>query len=744
MNPEENTNNTSPAPAQRREPNGANGAPNSNEGARKPQSRNGGGRPQGGGRGRAGNNGGNGRSGGGRSGSGAGQAGSGANGGRSVSRGQAIRAQKQSLMDAQRIVSQYADAGARAGNNGGGAPEKRRANQLDFDAEPQLRIIGLGGMDGGGSKNTILVEYKDDAVIMDCGNDLGVDLPGINYGIADMTYLDSIKHKLRAYVITHGHLDHIGGLPHIVPRYPAPIYGSKFTIGRVEEIFNNFGLPMPDGFELKTVTMNEDTHERLKVGPFFVELVRITHSIPGSTCIVLDTPVGRLINTGDFRFDPNPLDHERSDYERLKQLGDEGVLALLSESTTVERMGRTPSESTIEQSFVDLIEHAPGRIFVGLFSTNMNRVQMIVNAAVHNGRKVAMDGRSMVSTLEMAVRHGFMKIPKGTFVPIANVPNMKDQDVVVVCTGSQGEPSSALQRMSSGDHKYIKLKAQDTVVLSSTPIPESGNDSLIGMMVDGLTRKGVHVFEHRNHELDGVGPLHVSGHASQDEYIEMIQMTKPKFFIPIYGAYRVKQRHIDLAVGQGIPRLHCINAENGQVIAMTADKMELNGEVPHGTVLVDQTGAVVNSVVVKDRVVLAEEGLVAIVLTVDKRTGNLLTSPDIISRGFIYMREQEEIMNGLRNELRRAVQQRFKRVDLDRFKAELKDHVTHYLFEQTQRSPIVIPVVNVISGGGGKGEVKATTAVGGRTKTGEELAKEQEKRFQEMRARLLTQDARTD
>ncbi len=651
-------------------------------------------------------------------------------GGRPISRGQAIRAQKQSQMDAQRIVNQYANAAL----NQSGA---RRANQID--ETPRLRIIGLGGMNGGGSKNMMLVEYVDDAVVMDCGNDLGVDLPGINYGIVDTAYLDTIKHKLRAYIITHGHLDHIGGLPHIVPKYPAPIYGSNFTIGRVEEIFQNFGLPMPDGFELKTVTMNENTHERLKIGPFFVELVRITHSIPGSTCIVLDTPVGRIINTGDFRFDPNPLDHERSDIERLQELGNEGVLVLMSESTTVERSGRTPSESSIEQSFVDIIDRAPGRIFVGLFSTNMNRVQMIVNAAVHGGRKVAMDGRSMVSTLEMAVRHGFMKIPKGTFVPIAQVPNMKDTEVVVVCTGSQGEPSSALQRMASGDHRHIKLKEQDTVVLSSTPIPESGNDALVGDMVDGLTRKHVHVFEARNHDLDGIGPLHVSGHASRDEYADMINFTKPKFFVPIYGAYRVKQRHIELAIEQGIPRANTLNAENGEVIAFTADKMESAGEVPHGTVLVDQTGATVSNVVVKDRIVLAEEGLVAIVLTIDKKNGNLLTSPDIISRGFIYMREQEEIMNGLRNELRRAVQQRFKRVDLDRFKTELKDHITHYLFEQTQRSPIVIPVVNII---GAKGEVK--TASGGRTKTAEQVANEQEKRFQEMRARLLTQDARVD
>ncbi len=660
-----------------------------------------------------------------------------------TSRGQAVRAQRRSQADAQRIANQYQPADA---------AKPGRANVIDDS--PRLKIIGLGGMDGGGSKNMILVEYANDAVVIDAGNDLGVDLPGINYGIADTTYLESIKQKLRGYIITHGHLDHIGGLPHIVPKFPAPIYGSKFTIGRVEEIFENFGLPMPDGFELKTVTMNENTHERLKVGEFFVELVRVTHSIPGSTCVILDTPIGRIINTGDFRFDPNPLDHERSDMERLAELGNEGVLALLSESTTVERMGRTPSESTIEQSFIDILDQAPGRIFVGLFSTNMNRVQMIINAAVHHNKKVAMDGRSMVSTLEMAVRHGFVRVPKGTFVPIANVATMKDTDVVVVCTGSQGEPSSALQRMASGEHRHVKLKEQDTVILSSTPIPESGNDSLIGSMVDGLTRKGVHVFEHRNHELDGVGPLHVSGHASRDEFAEMIQVTKPKFFIPIYGAFRSKQRHIDLAIEQGIPRANTLNAENGEIIALTIDKIESAGEVPHGTVLVDQTGAIVNNIVVKDRVLLAEEGLVAVVLTIDKKSGNLLSSPDIISRGFIYMRDNEDIMNGLRIELKRAVQQRFKRVDLDRFKAELKDHVTHYLFEHTQRSPIVIPVVNIVSGGGGGGGgnpgAKPDQKPTGNDqpqpapKTAEEMASEQQKRFQEMRARLLTQDARVD
>jgi ribonuclease J len=355
----------------------------------------------------------------------------------------------------------------------------------------------------------------------------------------------------------------------------------------------------------------------------------------------------------------------------------------------------------------------------------------------------------------MAVRHGFVKIPKGTFVPIASAATMKDQDLVVVCTGSQGEPSSALQRMSNGEHRHVKLKEQDTVILSSTPIPYSGNDAKIRVMVDDLLKKNVHVFRHETKEVDGVGPLHVSGHASRDEYAEMIDMLKPKFFVPIYGDFTAKKYHIELAVEHGIPRANTLNADNGEIISFTPDKMELIGEVPHGTVLVDQTGAIVSNVVVKDRVLLSEEGLVAVILTVDKKTGTLLTSPDIISRGFIYMRDNEEIMNGLRIELKRAVAQRFKRIDLDRFKAELKDHITHYLFEHTQRSPIVIPVVNIISGGGGG---KPQNAKGGKQsggqpgkqgepakeKTPEEIAAEQQKRFEEMRARLLTQDARVD
>ncbi len=649
--------------------------------------------------------------------------------GATMSRGAAVRAQKRAQTDAQRIANQYMPA-----PEGGVAP--RRANVITDDFN-KLKITFLGGQDDIGEKNMQVIEWQDDALVLDCGNNLGVELPGINYTIADPTYLESIKHKVRGYVISHGHLDHLGGLKHIVPKVPAPIFGSRFTLGVVEKTFEDAAAETGLEYKPDLRPLHMDNHEQVVLGEFTVELIRVTHSVPESSVIAVKTRVGTIINTGDWRLDPEPLDDMPTDAARLRELGDEGVLLLMSDSCGTTKPGRTPTEHTLQQSFHDIIGQAEGRVFCAIFSSNMNRIQMIINAAAAAGRKIALDGRSMMSYAEIAVRQGLLKIPKGTVMAMRDIANIPDNQVLVVCTGGQGEPGAALQRMSEGEHKYIKLHEGDTVVVSSTPIP--GNEIAYARIGDDLIRRGVFLFRHPTHEVDGVGPLHVSGHAARDEYREMLHIVRPKFFLPIYGGPLPRKYFEEMAVEEGWPRRNIIQAENGQSFTFTADKWERGADVPYGSLLVDQTGAVVNNVVVKDRVLLSEGGLVAVVVTIDKKTGQLLTSPDIVSRGFIYMREQEELMNGLRNELRRAVQQRFKRIDLDRFKAELKDHITHYLFEQTQRSPIVIPVVNVI---GGKGEVK--TAAGGRTKTGEEVALEQEKRFQAMRARLLGQDARVD
>ena len=343
---------------------------------------------------------------------------------RGASRGAAMRAQKRTSETAQKLVNEYANADSKR--------LQPRANVIVDDFN-KLKITFLGGLDDVGEKNTTVIEYQNDAIVLDCGNNLGVDLPGINYEIADPSYLETIRHKIKAYVVTHGHLDHIGGLKHIVPLFPAPIYGSRFSLGIVEKSFED----VPAGskhFTPKMVIMNMDAHEKLKIGVFMVELIRITHSIPDAASVSIDTPVGRVIATGDFRLDPEPLDHLPSDTARLKQLGDEGVLVLLTESSYADEEGRTPTEQTLQQSFHDVIAQAPGRIFCAVFSSNMNRTQMIIDAAVEGGRKVAFDGRSMMSYAEIAVRQGILKVPKGTIVAMRDIATIAEEKVLIMCT----------------------------------------------------------------------------------------------------------------------------------------------------------------------------------------------------------------------------------------------------------------------------------------------------------------------
>lgn len=574
----------------------------------------------------------------------------------------------------------------------------RKAHPLD-SVQDTLRIIPLGGQNGIGEKNMIVLEYDNDAIVLDCGFELGIDLPGINYAIPATDYLKSIKHKLRGYVISHGHMDHIGGLVHIVPEYPAPIFGSRFTIGMVQTQFDKAN-ESGSTFTPDVRVLDMDQHERAELGALTIELVRVTHSIPESSAIVVDTPAGRVINTGDFRLDPEPLDALPSDIARLKQLGDEGVLLLMSESTNTTSLGRTPTEHTLQPSFQKLIDNAKGRVFVSIFSTNMNRIQMIINAAHQNNRKVALDGRSMMTTAELAVRLGNLKIPKGTLITMRETTSVPDHQLVVICTGGQGEPGAAMSRMASGEHQYIKLKKSDSVIISSTPIP--GNERSYQQIGNDLAIIGVKQFRHPTHEIDMAGPLHVSGHGNRDEHAEMIQLTKPTYLMPIYGGALNRHYHRQVGLDNGILPSHIIMAENGTVLHLANKKLTKTiSKVTSGALLVDQTGNVVPEIVTKDRLALQDDGFMIAIITIDKRTDRLISSPDIITRGLIAIRDSSEMMENLRSEIRRqAASLRQSHANLDTLRQSIRDTVARHVYDSTGRIPIVIAVINVTNSRG--------------------------------------------
>ncbi len=606
-----------------------------------------------------------------------------------TNRGEAIRTARRNFDTADKAVDRW---------NVFEKHHEKQAGIIGMQHKDRLRVTFLGGLEGIGEKNMMVLEFDNDAIIVDAGFDLSVDLPGVNYAIPATQYVESIKNKVRAYVVTHGHMDHIAALPYVFENYPAPIFcSSHFTKGMIDKQFENINQERELDLTPEVIVLAMDNHERYVITPnFTVEFSRVTHSIPDCSAVVIDTPVGRIINTGDFRLDPEPLDQHPSDIHRLEQLGAEGkTLLLMTDSTNARYGGRTPTEHTLQKSFDDIFAQSRGRIFVAIFSTNMNRVQMIINSAAAAGRKVAFDGRGMMQVSEISVRTGNLKIPKGSVVAMREVANVKDDQVVVVCTGGQGEPNAALQRMSIGEHKHIKLKPEDTVIVSSSPIP--GNEVRYQQIGNDLAEIGVSLFRQVTHELDGCGPLHVSGHANQDELTEMSTMTKPKYVLPIHGGMLDRKYGGDAAVKAGVPRENIILPKNGSMIEFDASgKMYEAGDAPAGAILVDQTGAVVPGLVAKDRLLMSEEGMVVIMLTIDRKSGRLMTSPDIITRGFIYIRDNAELMDGLRAELKRAASQRFSRVDLDRFKQELKDHISHYLYEHTKRSPVLIPVVNVV------------------------------------------------
>ncbi|HRF28926.1 MAG TPA: ribonuclease J [Candidatus Saccharibacteria bacterium] len=568
---------------------------------------------------------------------------------------------------------------------------------------PKLRVIPIGGLgEMGIGKNMMAIEYDNDIIVIDMGFLFpGSDYPGINYITPDITWLEENKHKIRGHVFTHGHLDHIGAFRHLIHKIPAPVYGSKFTVGMLKRTMEE----SMSGYEPQYFELNPETHERVQLGDSFsIELVRVNHSIPDATAVVIRTPLGVLVDSGDWRFEENPVDGVKFDLERLTEIATkEGILLFMNESTNCESDGtHTHGERDIQHSIGEVMEMYPNsRLIMSSFSSQLHRIQVMLEEAQKHGRKVAFAGYSMIQNLEVALRAGAIKVPKDTVVKMEDLVKMPDGKITIICTGSQGEFNAVLNRMASGAHKHIKIKNSDVVVFSSNPIP--GNEKYVVRTVDGLMREGSEVIQNGKTHLTGVGPLHLSGHGYYDDHVKLINALNPTYYLPIHGEFHMLVHNARLAEKEaGIPRSNIFVCDAGDIVEITAAGARKAGRIPVGGIMYDDSGAVVSEVVLKDRIHMANEGMFVVVLTVQRGTGRLLTSPDIISRGFIYLRDSEELMGLIRQYLKQKVARGFsgKKIDIDQVKKEIKDEITHILYDQTRRTPIVIPVINEIGGGG--------------------------------------------
>jgi len=569
---------------------------------------------------------------------------------------------------------------------------------------PRLRVIPIGGVgEMGIGKNMNAIEYDNEIIIVDMGFLFpGADYPGINYIVPDISYLLENKHKIRAVVFTHGHLDHIGAVRHLLHQLPAvPVYGSKFTLAMVQKNMEEADTDYVPEY----ITLDPEAHEQAFVGDNFnVELVRVNHSIPDATAVVIRTPEGVVVDTGDWRFEDNPVDGRKFDLERLTEISaKEGITLLMNESTNCESDGtHTHGEFEIQASMGQVMEkHANSRLIISAFSSQIHRMQIILNEAKTHGRKVAFAGYSMIQNVEVALRTGTITVPKDVIVKMEDIVKYPDNKVTIICTGSQGEFSAVLNRMASGSHKFIKIKNTDVVVFSSNPIP--GNEKYVTRTVDGLMREGSGVIQNGKSHLTGVGPLHLSGHGYYDDHVKLINALNPTFYMPIHGEFHMLVHNAELAEKEaGIPRSNIFVCDAGDVVEISDGQAKKAGRVPVGGIMYDDSGAIVSEVVLKDRIHMATEGMFVVVLTVQRGSGRLLTSPDIISRGFIYLRDSEELMGIIRQYLKQKVARTFsgRKVDLDVVKKEIKDELTHVLYDQTRRTPIVIPVINEIGGGG--------------------------------------------
>lgn len=547
----------------------------------------------------------------------------------------------------------------------------------------KLKIIPLGGLDEIG-KNLTVIEYGNDMFLVDCGMAFpDEDMPGVDLVINDISYVEKNADKVRGILLTHGHEDHIGGLPYFLKQINVPVYGTRLTLGLVEHKLKEHNM-------LSRVKLHRvRPGDKIKIGNNIqAEFIRTNHSIADSVAIAISTPLGTIIHMGDFKIDSTPIVGDMIDLTRLGELGKQGVLALMSDSTNVERPGYSMSERTVGDRFEEIFKNCNKRIIVATFASNVHRVQQIINAAVKNGRKVAVSGRSMENIVEVAILLGYMTVPEGVLINIDAIKKYRPNQVVIVTTGSQGEPMSALSRMAFSDHKKVEVTKDDLIIISATPIP--GNEKAVATMVNELFKSGAEVI------YKSLSEVHVSGHACQEELKMILSLTKPKYFIPVHGEHRHLMQHASLATTVGINEKNSFIMSNGKVLEIDERGARLNGSVPAGKILVDGLGVGdVGNIVLRDRKHLAQDGLIIVVATISSDTHTVVSGPDVISRGFVYVRESEGLIDSVKivasESLKKCMENNT--TDWSTMKNSVKNNIAHYIYEKTKRSPMILPII---------------------------------------------------
>ena len=545
-----------------------------------------------------------------------------------------------------------------------------------------LKVIPLGGLLEIG-KNLTVFEYENEIIIVDCGLAFPTeDMLGVDFVVADTTYLENNKDKIKGLFITHGHEDHIGGIPYLLRQVNIPIYATRFTVGLIRNKLDEHRL-------LNSTKIYEvEQGSTIDAGKMKVEFIRTSHSIPDAVGFAIYTPVGIVMHTGDFKIDYTPIDGQKIDFARLAEIGQKGVLLLMSDSTNAERPGFTKSESSIGEAFDEIFIHCKKRIVVATFASNIHRVQQIIDASVENGRKVAICGRSMVKIVETAVELGYMHIPRNTLIDIDLIDKYADEKLTIITTGSQGEPMSALTRMAAGEHKKVKITPNDLVIISANPIP--GNEKYVSKVIDDLMQIGAEVI------YSSLADIHVSGHGCQEEQKLMLSLIKPKYFMPVHGEYRQLIAHAETAMKIGIPRENIFLMKNGLVLEITQNGAKINGAVQSGKIMVDGLGiGDVGNIVLKDRQHLAQDGLIIVVVAIDGDTGEMVSGPEVISRGFVYVRESESLMEDMKNAIRRELEklQENNVTDWAVIKLTIKDTLKDFLLKNNKRNPMVLPII---------------------------------------------------